>query len=159
TRLSEDWMRAVWDKDEASLNRLMTDDFVLVSPAGSNKLVRGPEWLRGVRSAGSGACEYSNVHVQSIGNETAIMAAELSCKGDFHGIGMASKSVVSDVWVRRGNGGWRVAARIASTSPRFTGFWMPLLIGAAIPLAAWAWAASRARARERNSLMRSANSF
>jgi len=157
TQLSEDWMRAVWDKDDAVLNRLMTDDFVLISPGGSIKTQTHPDWLRTVRMAGNGECSYSNIHVHAIG-EMAIMAAEMSCKGDFHGIGFEADSVVSDVWVKR-DGTWRVAARMASTSPRFTGIWMPLFIGAALPLAAWCWFASRARLRERNSLMSSANRF
>ena len=157
TKLSDDWMRAVWDKDDAALNRLMTDDFVLFSPGGSIKRQSRPEWLRTARLAGSGECSYSNIHVQSLG-DFAIMAAEMSCKGDFHGIGLEANSVVSDVWVMR-DGGWKVASRIASTSPRFTGIWAPLLIGAALPLVAWAWFGMRGRYRERNSLLSSANRF
>jgi len=158
TRLSDDWMRAVWDKDDAVLNRLMADDFVLLSPGGSNKVQQRPDWLRVVRNAGNGECSYSNIHVQSFGPDIAILAAELSCKGDYHGIGLESSSVVSDVWMRR-DGTWKVVSRIASASPRFTGIWAPLLIGAAAPLAAWIWFASRSRYRERNSLIRSANRF
>ena len=157
TQLSEEWMRAVWDKDDAVLNRLMTDDFVLLTPGWSNKRQDRPEWLRTARMAGSGECAYSNVAVQILG-EYAIMAAELSCKGDYHGIGLEANSVVSDVWVKRG-GRWRVASRIASTSPKFRGIWMPLMMGAAFPLVAWAWFASRSRYRGRNSLLSSANRF
>jgi hypothetical protein len=158
TRLSDDWMRAVWDKNDAALNRLVADDFVLLSQGGSSKVLRRPDWLRDVRLAGSGECSYSNVRVQSIGSDTAVVAAELACKGDFHGIGLEAKSLISDVWVKR-DGAWKVVARIASTSPQFSGVWIPLFIGAALPLGAWAWFASRARSRERNSLMKSANSF
>lgn len=157
TKRSDDWMKAVWDKDDATLNRLMTDDFVLISPAGSPKVQKRPDWLRNSRMAGSGQCAYSNIHVQSFG-DFAVMAAELSCRGDFHGIGMEANSVVSDLWVKD-DGGWRVASRVASTSPRFTGVWMPLLIGAAVPLAAWAWFMIRLRQRESSSLLRSANRF
>lgn len=157
TKRSDDWMRAVWDKDDAVLNRLMTDDFVLISPGGTSKIQSRPDWLRNARLAGSGECAYSNIHVQSFG-DFAIMAAELSCKGDYHGIGMEANSVVSDLWVKR-DGVWRVASRIASTSPRFTGIWMPLLIGAAVPLAAWLWFGVRSRYRQRNSLVSSANRF
>src|SRR5450432_2520587 len=137
TKRSEDWMRAVWDKNDGALNLLMADDFVLISPGGSNKVQKRPDWLRNARMAGNGECVYSNIHVQSFG-DYAIMAAELSCKGDFHGIGLEANSVVSDLWVRR-DGSWRVASRVASTSPRFIGIWMPLLIGAVVPLAAWLW--------------------
>ena len=157
TRLSDEWMRAVWEKDDAVLNRLMTDDFVLISPGGSSKLQSRPDWLRTTRMAGSGECVYSNVHVQSM-SDFAIMSAELSCKGDYRGIGLESSSVVSDVWVKLG-GRWKVASRIASTSPRFIGIWMPLMIGAALPLVGWSWFALRGRYRERNSLLSSANRF
>ena len=157
TRLSEEWMRAVWDKDDAVLNRLMTDDFVLLSPGGSPIRQSRPEWLRTARLAGSGECAYANVSVQSIG-DLAIMAAELSCKGDFHGIGLEANSVVSDVWIRR-EGRWRVASRVASSSPRFSGIWMPLLIGASIPLAAWLFFSIRSGYRKSQSLLSSANRF
>ena len=157
TRLSDNWMHAVWDKDDATLNRLMTDDFVLFSPGGSTKRQSRPDWLRTARLAGNGECSYSNVYVQSMG-DFAIMAAELSCKGDYHGIGLEASSVVSDVWVKR-DGRWRVASRIASSSPSFRGIWMPLLIGAAVPLVAWAWFSVRSRYHERNSLLSSANRF
>ncbi len=158
TQLSADWMRAVWDKDDTVLNRVMADDFVLLSPGGSIKSQTRPDWLRSVRLAGNGECGYSNVHVQSIGSEMAIMAARMSCKGDFHGIGLEADSVVSDVWVKR-DGTWRIAARVASTSPHFTGIWMPLLIGAALPLAAWCFFSIRAKLRARDSLLSSANRF
>jgi ketosteroid isomerase-like protein len=158
TQLSEDWMRAVWDKDDVAINRLMADEFVLFSPgAPISKRQTKPDWLRNARIAGSGECEYSNVHVQAIG-EVAVMAAEMHCKGDFHGIGFEASSIVSDVWVKR-DGMWKIAARIASTSPRFLGIWMPLFMGAALPLAAWCWFAVTARFRQRNSLLSSANRF
>jgi ketosteroid isomerase-like protein len=159
TRLSDEWMRGVWDKDDSVMNRLMADDFVILSPGGANKVQKRPDWLRNARMAGSGECAYSNIHVQAIGADFAIMAAELTCKGDYHGIGLEANSVVSDVWVKRDGGGWKVAARIASTSPRFTGIWAPLLIGAALPLVAWLYFAIRNGKRERNSLLKSANRF
>ena len=157
TRLSDEWMRAVWEKDDAVLNRLMTDDFVLISPGGSNKRQSRPDWLLSTRIAGAGECSYSNVTVQTVG-DIAIMAAELSCKGDYHGIGLEANSVVSDVWIRRDER-WKVASRIASTSPRFTGIWMPLAIGASFPLAAWIYFAVRSGYRRSHSLLSSANRF
>lgn len=157
TRLSDEWMRAVWDKDDTVLNRLMTDDFVLLTPGSSTRKQTRPDWLSSTRLASTGECSYSNVYVQSMG-DFAIMAAELSCKGDYHGIGLEANSVVSDVWVRR-EGRWRVASRIASTSPRFTGIWMPLMLGAAFPLLAWLFFSFRSGYRHRNSLLSSANRF
>ena len=157
TRLSDEWMRAAWDKDDTVLNRLMADDFVLVSPGSVNRIQSRPDWLRNARMAEAGECAYSNIHVQSFG-DFAVMAAELSCKGDYHGIGLEARSVVSDVWMRR-EGGWKVVSRIASSSPRFTGIWMPILIGAAIPLVAWIWVAIRASQRRRGSLLSSANRY
>ncbi len=157
TRLSDEWMRAVWDKDDAVLNRLMTDDFVLITPGSSSVRQSRPEWLRTARMAGPGECVYSNIQVQWMG-DFAIMSAHLSCKGDYHGLGLEANSVVADVWVKLDNK-WRVASRVASTSPRFIGIWMPLLIGAAFPLLAWGWFGFRGRYRNRNSLLSSANRF
>lgn len=86
----------------------------------------------------------------------AIMSSHLACRGDHHGIGLEANSVVSDVWVKLDNR-WRVASHVASTSPRFTGIWMPLLIGPAFPLLAWFWVLFRGRYRNCNSLLSSAN--
>jgi len=151
--LSEQWMRAVWEHDDAALNRMMTDDFVYSSPSGSEKLERRQEWLQHFSGSG-GECTYSSIHVDAFGDE-AVMAAELSCPSGW--LGLRTRSVVADVWVKRG-GQWRVATRVSNGVARF-GFWLPMLIGAAIPLLVWAWISIQGRSRQRSSLLSVANRY
>ena len=153
--LSEQWMRAVWERDDATQNRLMADDFVYSTPNESVKMARRQEWLTNF-SGNSGPCTFSSPHVDSFGN-TAVIAAELSCPAGWEMLRLRAKSVVSDVWVRRGPE-WRVATRVSNGLPRF-GWWVPLLVGMAIPLLLWSWFSLRDRTRQRTSLLSVANRY
>ncbi|BDC52724.1 hypothetical protein F183_A50390 [Bryobacterales bacterium F-183] len=153
-RLSSEWMNAVGQKDEATLNRLMADEFLAFLPE-SGKSINRAEWLRQARLMESAECEYKNTQVRNYG-DFAIASGRLTCTGDIRGIGLQDDSVVADTWVRRDNQ-WKVSTRVVSTSPSFTGIWRPLLIGAAIPSVLWAIAAIRRRMRMDSSLLSSAN--
>lgn len=153
-RLSSEWTNAVGQKDEATLNRLMADEFLAFLPE-TGKAINRTEWLRQARLLESAECEFKNTQVRNYG-EFAIASGRLTCKGDIRGIGLQDDSVVADTWVRRDNQ-WKVSTRVVSTSPSFTGIWRPLLIGAAIPSLLWAIAAFRRRMRMGSSLLSSAN--
>ena len=153
--LSQQWMRAVWEQDESALNRLMADDFVYSTPNESVKLARRQEWLK-TFSGNGGECVISNPHVDAFG-DAAILGAEMSCPAGWELLKLRARSVVSDVWVRQG-GRWRVTTRVANGIPRF-GVWLPLLIGAAVPLLLWGWASVRDRTRQRSNLLSVANRY
>jgi ketosteroid isomerase-like protein len=153
--LSEQWMRAVWEHDDATLHRLMADDFVYSTPGEPVKMARRQEWLQSFSSNG-GECKISSPHVDAFG-DIAILAAELSCPAGWEKLRIHVRSVVSDVWVRRG-GQWRVTTRVANGLPAF-GAWMPVSLGAVAPLALWAWFSIRDRSRQRGSLLSVANRY
>jgi ketosteroid isomerase-like protein len=152
--LTNQWMKAVSEKDDNTLNRLMADEFVAYLPE-TGKSINRTEWLRQARLMDNAECEYKSTQVRSYG-EFAVASGRLICKGDIKGIGLQSDSVVADTWVRRDNQ-WKVSTRVAAETPSFTGIWRPLAIGAAIPSLLWLWFAFRNRNRSRGSLLSSAN--
>ena len=152
--LTNQWMKAVSDKDDNTLNRLMADEFVAYLPE-TGKSINRTEWLRQARLMDNAECEYKSTQVRSYG-EFAVASGRLICKGEVKGIGLESDSVVADTWVRRDNQ-WKVSTRVASETPSFTGIWRPLAIGAAIPTLLWMWFAFRNRNRSHGNLISSAN--
>jgi ketosteroid isomerase-like protein len=152
--LANDWMKAVADKDDATLNRLMAEEFVAYLPE-SGKSINRTEWLRQARMMDNAECEYKSVQVRSYG-EFAVASGRLFCTGEVKGIGLVADSIVSDTWVRRDNQ-WKVSTRVAGETPGFAGIWAPLAIGAAIPSLLWLLASIGRSSRSRGSLISSAN--
>jgi ketosteroid isomerase-like protein len=152
--LTNQWMKAVSDKDDNTLNRLMADEFVAYLPE-TGKSINRTEWLRQARLMDNAECEYKSTQVRNYG-EFAVASGRLICKGEVKGIGLQADSVVADTWVRRDNQ-WKVSTRVAAETPSFTGIWRPLAIGAAIPSLLWLWSAFRNRNRSQGSLLSSAN--
>ncbi len=153
-RLTTEWMAAVGNKDDATLNRIMADEFIAHIPE-SGRAINRSEWLRQARLMENAECEYKSTQVRSYG-EYVLASGRLSCKGDIKGIGLEEDSVVSDVWVHRDNL-WKVSTRVVASTPRFTGIWRPLAIGAGIPSLLWLFVAIRNRSRQSGSLISSAN--
>jgi ketosteroid isomerase-like protein len=153
-RLTVEWMTAVGNKDDSTLNKVMADEFMAFMPE-SGRSINRSEWLRQVRLMENTECEYKATQVRSYG-EFAVSSGHLVCKGDIKGIGLEEDAIVADTWVRRDNQ-WKVSTRVSASSPRFTGIWRPLLIGAGIPTILWVISTMRRRSREGGSLISSAN--
>ncbi len=153
-RLTVEWMTAVTNKDDATLNRIMADEFVAHVPESGRSISRS-EWLRQARLMENAECEYKSTQVRNYG-DFAVSSGRLVCKGEIKRIGLEDDSVVADTWIRRENQ-WKVSTRVAATSPRFTGIWRPLAIGAGIPTLLWLFVAIRNRMRQSGSLISSAN--
>lgn len=152
--LTNQWMKAVSDKDDNTLNRIMAEEFIAHIPE-TGRSINRTEWLRQARLMDNTECEYKSTQVRSYG-EFAVASGRLICKGDFKRIGLEADSVVADTWVRKDNQ-WKVSTRVAAETPSFSGIWMPLAIGAAIPSVLWFWSLFRNRSRSRGSLLSSAN--
>lgn len=152
--LSSQWMKAVADKDDNTLNRVMADEFLAYLPE-SGRSINRTEWLRQARLMENAECEYKSKQVRSYG-EFAVASGRLICRGDIKGIGLETDSVVADTWVRRDNQ-WKVSTRVSAESPSFIGIWKPLAIGAAIPTILWLLFSFSRRTRSRGNLISSAN--
>ena len=152
--LTSQWMKAVAEKDDNTLNRIMADEFVAYLPE-SGRSINRTEWLRQARLIENAECEYTSKQVRSYG-EFAVASGRLICRGDIKGIGLATDSVVADTWVRRDNQ-WKISTRVSAESPSFIGIWKPLAIGAAIPTLLWLLVSIGRRGRSRENLISSAN--
>jgi len=153
-RLTIEWMTAVANKDDATLNRIMSDDFVAHVPE-SGRSINRSEWLRQARLMENAECDYKSTQIRNYG-DYAVASGRLVCKGEIKRIGLEDDSIVADTWVRKENQ-WKVSTRVAATTPRFTGIWRPLAIGAGIPSLLWLIVAIRNRSRASGSLISSAN--
>ena len=153
-QLSIQWMRAVGDKDDGTLNRIMADEFLAYLPE-SGRSINRTEWLRQVCLMENAECEYKSTQVRSYG-DFAVASGRLLCKGDIKGVGLETDSIVADTWVKRDNQ-WKVSTRVSASSPGFAGIWKPLAIGAAIPTLLWILVAFGRGSRSRGNLISSAN--
>jgi len=112
-RLSVAWMQAWKDRDRATLERLLAEDFVLVLSASPARPVGRTRWLE--MALGGYTCEsfeYKSQHVRLLG-DTAIVASVYTQKASVAGQDRRGDVFLTDVWQQRG-GRWQVVARYSS---------------------------------------------
>lgn len=112
-RLSVAWMQAWKDRDRATLERLLAEDFVLVLSASTERSVGRARWLE--MALGGYTCEsfeYKSQNVRLLG-DTAIVASVYTQKASVAGQDRSGDFFLTDVWQRRG-GRWQVVARYSS---------------------------------------------
>jgi len=105
-RLSEEWTRAIRDRDHAALDRLIADDFTFTSERGRWGKARFIEntlrWdLLGM--------EFADVLIRVHG-PTAVFQARVALRARLDGRDFSGESYLTDIWVDRG-GGWQAIAR------------------------------------------------
>ncbi len=112
-RLSVAWMQAWKDRDRATLERLLAEDFVLVLSASTERPVDRAHWLE--MALGGYTCEsfeYKSQNVRLLG-DTAIVASVYTQKASVAGQDRSGDFFLTDVWQQRG-GRWQVVARYSS---------------------------------------------
>ena len=111
--LSVAWMQAWKDRDRATLERLLAEDFVLVLSTSTERSVGRARWLE--MALGGYKCEsfeYKSQHVRLLG-ATAIVASVYTQKASVAGEDRSGDFFLTDVWQQRG-GRWQVVARYSS---------------------------------------------
>lgn len=112
--LSKAWMQAWKDRDRATLERVLADDFALVISTSPDKPVDRASWLA---MAFDGyvceAFEYRNQQVRLLGGTTAIVASLYSQKASVNGQDRSGEFFLTDVWQWR-DGRWQVVARYSA---------------------------------------------
>jgi uncharacterized protein (TIGR02246 family) len=106
-QLSQRWYRAWLDKDAATVERLMADDYVYVGPTGQAQ--NREAILRVIRSPGYRLSKWnpSNVVVRMLGDSAAIVRLRGQDEGEFEGQRFKEDHACLQVWGRVG-GEWRV---------------------------------------------------
>ncbi len=107
--LSEQWMQALEEKDQTTLERFLTNDFYISAPGEFDKTERS-EWLKNGLEMDWNNLSYHNFKVDIYG-DTAVVTALLDFKVTTkRGIPISTNSQVTDIWIRQ-DGQWKVVAR------------------------------------------------
>ncbi len=105
--LSETWFRAWLEKDGATVERLMAEDYLYVGPKGPVLdrssilgIIRSPSYRLD-------RCTRTEVVVRSLGNDAAIIRHRSQATGTFEGVAFDEDHRCMMVWVRQG-ADWRI---------------------------------------------------
>ncbi|MFB3852237.1 MAG: SgcJ/EcaC family oxidoreductase [Vicinamibacterales bacterium] len=106
--LGERWMKAMMDRDPATLEEIYADDYTFVDPTG--KLMSREDDINDVRSGKLKfeSHDQSNVRTRVYG-DTAVVTGISNVKGTYEGEDISGRYRWTDTYVRQ-NGEWRVAA-------------------------------------------------
>ena len=133
TQLQNEWFQAWINHDETTLNRLVADDYILIT-AGEGIQVSKKEWIRGAvgRFAQKGY-QYDEMSVRVYENAAVVIwryteevtddlierlygQRPVHSRGD-DGEPGSIQMFMTDVWIKR-EGGWQVVSRHASLPAR-----------------------------------------
>lgn len=99
--------RAEFERDTDALERLLADDFLGVGPSGDLLDKR-----RVIESYGSGAVLYDSIvtqeHQVRVSGGTGVVTAVSTMSGWSRGMPFQARFRYTDVYVRDGEGGWRL---------------------------------------------------
>jgi ketosteroid isomerase-like protein len=115
--LNDIWLRAWFEKDAATVDRLMADDYVYVAPNG-RVLDRGT--ILGIIRTPSyrldnGHC--TEVVVRLLGSDAAVIRKRWHGTGTFEGTAFTDDQRLVMVWARRGTD-WQLVLEQATTNSR-----------------------------------------
>jgi ketosteroid isomerase-like protein len=110
-RLANAWMNAGAERDAATLERIMGEEFRLAS--GRGVFVDRAEWLRmAFEEIEVESFAYADVSVRTYG-DVAVMQSRWRQRARLRGDDWSGEGLLTDVWVRR-DGRWQVVARHSS---------------------------------------------
>jgi uncharacterized protein (TIGR02246 family) len=114
-QLSRRWYRAWLDKDAATVERLMADDYVYVSPTGQAQSREAI--LRVIRSPGYRLLNWkaSNVVVRMLGDSAAVVRLRGQGEGEFEAQRFKEDHACLQVWGKVA-GEWRVVVEQCTTN-------------------------------------------
>jgi ketosteroid isomerase-like protein len=153
TRLSNEWMHALQEKDRNRLEQIIHQDFLIMGMADAKPPVNREQWLvNGLDNSDWRDFQYHNIAVSVLG-DTAVVRSVLDFNVERRS-GLVRKvstsSPLVDVWVRQ-DGRWQVIRRYAA--PWTVTRWIDRAIGvvagaAAILILSWLWRWFRRRRRK-----------
>jgi hypothetical protein len=116
SQLEKDWLKAVQQKDEASLNRLLTEDFEVWTPAPPGDPTPREEWLRQALAEKIDSFRIRQMAVKGLNDNTAIASFVLSETVEHAGKPLTRSFFIVDVWEKK-NGrdeSWQATERYLS---------------------------------------------
>lgn len=113
--LELDWPRIIKERDGGAVRRLEADDIVLIYPDGSEGSKEKD--IKDIESGEQEAQDISDVTVEVLSNDTAVVRSRTTLKGDSYKIGDPKYPTIIhefrtvDTFVRR-NGQWQIVASV-----------------------------------------------
>jgi len=114
--LEEDWMKAVAQKDQATLKRLMADEFTLTSAYSTGNVITRDDFLKNIQSVKQNELSFYNASL-SIYGDVAVLKARIKDNYTMNGEDRSGDYLITDVWVKR-DGRWQVVTRHSSIPMR-----------------------------------------
>ncbi len=108
-RLSEEWMQAAMQRDEAKLQQLMAPEFALRFQGGLHPPVPRETWLDDLLKRIRYTLKYTSKDAKVYGN-LAVVTSTFTWEGTFGEKPFAGSGFLIDVWVKR-EGRWQVVSR------------------------------------------------
>ena len=114
-QLSERWYRAWLERDAATVERMMADDYVYVAPTGQSQ--SRETILRIVRSPGYrlNSWNRTNIVVRMLGDGAAVIRCRGQGEGEFEGKHFKDDHALVQVWARI-RGEWKVVVEQATAN-------------------------------------------
>jgi uncharacterized protein (TIGR02246 family) len=114
-RLSERWYRGWLDRDAATVEHMMADDYVYITPTGQTQ--NRDAILRIIRSPGYRLHQFTrtNIVVRMLGDGGAVIRSRGQGEGEFDGKRFKDDHALVQVWARI-NGEWKVVVEQATAN-------------------------------------------
>lgn len=111
--LSHAWMNAWIEKDEARLNQLLADDFLITSARSAGELANKSDYMQNaLHGWTANTFTYERLQVR-LYEETAIVHSFARQTATVDGKDWSGEFLLTDVWVKR-DGRWQVVTRHSS---------------------------------------------
>ena len=110
--LETKWMNAWKNKDEATVRKILSDDFTLTSSLSSGGLINKEEWIALLQHYHCNDFRFDNIKVRVYDN-TSIVNCWFHQNATANGKDWSGDFLMTDVWVKK-NEDWQVVARHGS---------------------------------------------
>jgi ketosteroid isomerase-like protein len=111
SELENQWVEAIQHRDHAALDRLLTDEFEILTPLAANPVERD-EFVEATANLKLDSYRISQMTVHEFG-ETAVVNFLANVKGQFRGRDWSGQYFMVDVWRKNGDS-WQAAVRYLS---------------------------------------------
>lgn len=115
-QLEARWLRALQQRDTATLEQLLSEEFVSTSWASSGELTTREDYLNAAARVDFQRCRIDNTFVQDLDR---VIVVKFRLRGECGALATLgiSEFLITDVWVKRA-GRWEAASRHASAPVR-----------------------------------------
>ena len=106
------WLKAIQDKDQGTLNRLLPDEFQVWTPAPPGSPIAREDWLKSALARKLQSFQFRQMAVRSVSSETSIASFVLTETFQKAGKPQSEEHFIVDVWMKSpGSEDWKCTDR------------------------------------------------